>query len=131
MRIDKNRYRSKYEEDVCSKLIEKRVKFDYESVNLYYDITEQRRYLPDIILPNGIIIELKGRFTAKDRKKMLLVIEQHPNLDIRMVFMRSKNKLHKNSQSTYAQWCDKNNIKWADKYIPDEWIRETRKHPKR
>ena len=131
MRIDKNRYRSKYEEDVCSKLTKSKIPFEYETINLYYEITEQRKYIPDVILPNGIVIELKGRFTAKDRKKMLLVIKQHPELDIRMVFMRPKNKLNKNSSTTYAQWCDKNNIKWADKYIPTEWIRETKKHPKR
>jgi len=131
MKIDKNRYRSKYEQEVCSKLRKDKVKFDYESINLYYEVTEQRRYLPDIVLPNGIVIELKGRFTAKDRKKMLLVIEQHPHLDIRMVFMRPKNKLNKHSNTTYAQWCDKNNVKWADKYIPIEWIKETKKHPKK
>ena len=131
MKIDKNRYRSKYEQEVCSKLRKDKVKFDYESINLYYEISEQRRYLPDIVLPNGIVIELKGRFTAKDRKKMLLVIEQHPHLDIRMVFMRPNNKLNKHSNTTYAQWCDKNNVKWADKYIPIEWIKETKKHPKK
>jgi len=131
MKIDNNRYRSKYEEDVCSRLRKDKVDFDYETINLYYEVSEQRRYLPDIILPNGIVIELKGRFTAKDRKKMLLVIEQHPDLDIRMVFMRHKNKLNKHSNTTYAQWCDKNNVKWADKYIPTEWIKETKKHPKK
>jgi hypothetical protein len=131
MKIDNNRYRSKYEEDVCSKLHKSKVPFEYETINLYYEISEQRKYIPDIILPNGIVIELKGRFTSKDRKKMLLVIAQHPDLDIRMVFMRPNNKLNKNSRTTYAQWCDKNNIKWANKYIPTEWIKEAKKHPKR
>lgn len=91
MKIDNNRYRSKYEEDVCSKLHKSKVPFEYETINLYYEISEQRKYIPDIILPNGIVIELKGRFTSKDRKKMLLVIAQHPDLDIRMVFMRPNN----------------------------------------
>lgn len=120
----KNRYRSRFEEDVCSRL---KVPFEYETINLYYEVREQRKYIPDIILPNGIIIELKGRFTAKDRKKMLLVIEQHPDLDIRMVFMRHTNKLNKHSRTTYAQWCDKHNIKWASKIIPEEWIKEKKK----
>jgi len=124
MRTTQNRYRSKYEQDVCGRLDKAKVPFDYETINLHYEITEQRKYIPDVILPNGIIIELKGRFTAKDRKKMLLVIEQHPDLDIRMVFMRYKNKLNKHSRTTYADWCNKHNIKWADKYIPDTWIQE-------
>jgi len=124
MRTTKNRYRSKYEDDVCGRLDAAKVLFDYETINLHYRVIEQRKYTPDVILPNGIIIELKGRFTSSDRKKMLLVIAQHPDLDIRMVFMRPKNKLSKISRTTYAQWCDKNNIKWADKYIPEEWIKE-------
>lgn len=124
MRTTQNRYRSKYEEDVCGRLDKAKIQFDYETINLHYEITEQRKYIPDVILPNGIIIELKGRFTAKDRKKMLLVIEQHPDLDIRMVFMRPNNKLNKHSKTTYAMWCDKNNVKWANKYIPVEWINE-------
>ena len=124
MRTTKNRYRSKYEDDVCGRLDDAKVLFDYETINLHYRVIEQRKYTPDVILPNGIIIELKGRFTSSDRKKMLLVIAQHPDLDIRMVFMRPKNKLSKVSRTTYAQWCDKNNIKWADKYIPEEWIKE-------
>ena len=53
---------------------------------------------------------------------MLYVINQHKDKDIRMVFMRPYNKLNKGSKTTYAQWCDKNNIKWADKFIPKEWI---------
>lgn len=124
MRITPNRYRSKYEEDVCGRLDKAKIPFDYETINLHYQITEQRKYIPDVILSNGIIIELKGRFTAKDRKKMLLVITQHPDLDIRMVFMRPNNRLSKTSKTTYAMWCDKNNVKWANKYIPIEWINE-------
>lgn len=127
MRISKNRYRSKYEEDVCSRLDKAKILFDYETINLHYQVTEQRKYIPDVILPNGIIVELKGRFTAKDRKKMLLVMNQHPDLDIRMVFMRPNNKLNKHSRTTYAQWCDKNNIKWANKYIPEQWIKEKKR----
>ena len=93
-----NRYRSGYEKDVCSRLDDLGVRFEYETKNLYYEVSEQRKYTPDVILPNGIILELKGRFTANDRKKMLLVIKQHPDLDIRMVFQRHTNKLFKGSK---------------------------------
>ena len=47
-----NRYRSKYEEDVCGKLDEARIPFDYETINIHYQITEHRRYTPDVILEN-------------------------------------------------------------------------------
>jgi len=112
---------------VCGKLDEQNVSFEYETVNLHYVVSEQRKYTPDVILPNGIILELKGRFSTADRKKMLLVIAQHPDKDIRMVFQRHTNKLFKGSKTTYSEWCDKNNIKWADKVVPIEWINEKKK----
>ena len=118
------RFRSNYEKVVCGKLDEQDVPFEYETVNLHYEVSEQRKYTPDVILPNGIILELKGRFTTADRKKMLLVIAQHPDKDIRMVFQRHTNKLFKGSKTTYSNWCDKNNIKWAAKMIPVDWINE-------
>jgi len=131
MRTTKNRYRSNYERDVCGYLDFQGIPFEYESLNLHYEVSEQRKYTPDITLPNGIIIELKGWFTANDRKKMLLVIEQHPERDIRMVFQRHTNKLFKGSKTTYSEWCEKHNIKWADKTIPIEWTKESKKHPKK
>lgn len=112
---------------MCGKLDEQNVSFEYETVNLHYEVSEQRKYTPDVILPNGIILELKGRFSTADRKKMLLVIAQHPDKDIRMVFQRHTNKLFKGSKTTYSKWCDKNNIKWADKVVPIEWINEKNK----
>jgi|TARA_R110000824_G_scaffold158774_5_gene332836 hypothetical protein len=125
------RFRSNYEREVCTLLDDDEVKFEYETMNLYYEVSEQRKYTPDVILPNGIILELKGRFTTADRKKMLLVIKQHPDLDIRMVFQRHTNKLFKGSLTTYSEWCNKKGIKWASKTVPKEWIKEPRKHPKK
>ena len=66
----------------------------------------------------------KGRFVLEDRKKHLLVKQQHPELDIRFVFSNSKNKINKKSKTTYADWCEKNGFKYADKVIPDEWFEE-------
>ena len=62
---------------------------------------------------------------------MLLVIKQHPDLDIRMVFQRHTNKLFKGSRTTYSEWCEKHNIKWADKQVPIEWIKEKKKQQTR
>lgn len=131
MRITPIRFRSNYEKVVCGSLDDQGIPFDYETINLYYEVSEQRKYTPDVILSNGIILELKGRFTSNDRKKMLLVIAQHPDKDIRMVFQRHTNKLFKGSKTTYSEWCEKHNIKWADKMIPIEWIKEKKKHPKK
>jgi len=86
-----------------------------------------RKYTPDFLLPNGIIIETKGRFTPADRMKHLAIQKQHPNLDIRFVFSNSKSKLRKGAKTTYADWCDKNGFLYADKDVPQEWLDEKKK----
>lgn len=81
-------------------------------------------YTPDFILPNGIIIEAKGRFITADRQKQLLIKDQFPDLDIRFVFSNPNNKIGKKSSTTYAMWCDKNGFKYAQELIPIDWLKE-------
>lgn len=104
---------------------------EYEKVKVKYRIERDATYTPDFRLPNGIIVETKGRFLASDRTKHLLVKAQHPDLDIRFLFQRAHTRLSKTSQTTYADWCDKHGFKWADKRVPDAWIKETPKCPPR
>jgi len=115
-------YRSGLEERVSEELDKSGVKYEYETQKIKYRVEEDRTYTPDFILPNGIIIETKGRLTVADRKKHLLIQRQHPFLDIRFVFQNSRAKLYKGSKTTYAQWCDKWGFMYADKSIPEEWI---------
>jgi hypothetical protein len=75
----------------------------------------------------GILIESKGRWTAEDRKKHLLVKQQHPELDIRIIFQSAKNKISKGSKTTYADFCNKHGIVWAEKIVPENWYVETSK----
>lgn len=116
-------YRSGLEEKVSEDLTKRSVKFEYETKKIGYVVHESRTYTPDFILPNGVIIETKGRFTLEDRKKHLLVKAQHPDLDIRFVFSNSRNKIRKGSKTSYADWCGKNGFMYADKRIPDEWTK--------
>lgn len=98
---------------------------DYESVVIRYSKPEKRaRYTPDFPLPNGIIVETKGRFLSEDRQKHKLVREQHPNLDIRFVFSNSRERLNKQSATTYADWCAQYGFQFADKLIPAAWLNE-------
>jgi len=118
-------FKSGLEENISNQIAGKGIEVKYESEKVAYIIpASQHTYNPDFKLPNGIIIETKGRFVAADRKKHLLVKEQHPNLDIRFVFSNSKNKITKNSKTTYGMWCEKNGYKYADKEIPEEWFLE-------
>ena len=121
----KHGYRSGLEDRISEQLKSLGVQFKYEEFKIKYEVNEIRTYTPDFELPNGIIIESKGRFVAADRKKHLLVKDQFPRLDIRFVFSNSKGKISKGSKTSYADWCDKHGYRYADKLIPEEWIKET------
>ena len=123
-RTSNNRYRSGFESKLAHQLKRSGVDFEYETLTIEYQ--RLSTYTPDFILPNGIIIEAKGVWTVEDRAKHLLVREQHPHLDIRMVFMRASNKINKKSKTTYAMWCEKKGIKYADKIIPKSWLSQKR-----
>lgn len=118
-------YRSGLEEAIAEQLRQAGVVAAYEEEKIpYVTPATPHKYTPDFRLPNGIFIETKGRFETADRKKHLLVKEQHPHLDIRFVFTRSKTTISKASKTTYAMWCDKNGFQYADKWIPDAWLKE-------
>lgn len=118
-------YRSGLEEKVAAQLTAAGVAFTYEDEVIRYTQPEsEHRYTPDYILPNNIIVETKGIFDVADRKKHLLVQQQHPHLDIRFVFTRSKATISKASKTTYADWCEKHGFKFADKLIPRAWLEE-------
>ncbi|UZT50208.1 endonuclease I [Enterobacter phage 02_vB_Eclo_IJM] len=53
----------------------------------------------------------------------MLVREQHPELDIRFVFSSSRSKLYKGPRPRMAHGA-KNGFKFADKFIPVEWLKE-------
>ena len=116
-------YRSGLEDRISKQLKALSVPVKYEEMKIEYHINETRKYTPDFELPNGIIIESKGRFVVADRKKHLLIKKQHPHLDIRFVFSNSKAKINKGSKTTYGMWCDKHGFLYADKLIPEEWIK--------
>ena len=119
----KHGFKSGLEENISNQIASKGIEVKYESEKVAYIIpASEHTYNPDFKLPNGIIIETKGRFVIADRKKHLLVKQQHPELDIRFVFTNSKNKINKKSKTTYADWCEKNGFKYADKEIPEEWF---------
>lgn len=103
----------------------------YEQSSLKYEIPATvHTYTPDFILKNGIIIEAKGLFEAKDRQKHLYIKKQYPHLDIRFVFQNAGNKLYKGSKTTYADWCKKYGFKYAVKVIPASWFNEQKKETK-
>jgi hypothetical protein len=126
-KVSKNKtsFRSGLEDTTALHIKSRGAKVLYETSKIKYTIPESNHvYTPDFILPNGIIVETKGRFMIDDRKKHLLIRAQHPDKDIRFVFTRSATKLYKGARTTYADWCVKYNFKFADKRIPDSWFNE-------
>jgi len=122
-------FRSGFERSVAEDLDKRKHVYEFEPFKIPYTVPVQNRtYLPDFVLQNGIIIECKGRFLSKDRSKMLLVREQNPDLDIRFVFQNPNVAIRKGSKTTVSMWCDKNNFLWASKVIPRGWLKNDKKN---
>jgi hypothetical protein len=118
------KFRSKFEEEVYNNVVNEGLKVEFEPFKLPY--LTKGNYLPDFGLPNGIIVEAKGYFDARSRAKMIAVKKHNPKLDIRFVFMNSRNKLRKGSKTTYAEWCEKYGFKYSESTIPLKWFKEKR-----
>lgn len=102
------------------------LKIEYESEKLPYTLTEDHKYIPDFIVTTKsgkkIYLEVKGYFRPADRKKMLLVRDQHPDKDIRLVF-KYNNKINPKSKTRYADWAEKNGFMYCLKgIVPEEWL---------
>ena len=125
-------FRSGLEERLAKQLESLGVSFSYESFTInYLRPAKNSKYTPDFVLPNGIVIEAKGRFLTKDRQKHLQVKEQYPDIDIRFVFSNPNQRISKISKTTYAKWCETNGFKYAKERIPKEWIAEKDVRPKK
>ena len=120
-------FRSGLEEANASFLRSLGVVVNYEdpASKVRYSIPESPHiYTPDFVLPNGILVETKGLFALDDRKKHVLIKQQHPELDLRFVFQNPNAKLRKGSPTSYAKWAEKEGFKWAARLIPASWLEE-------
>jgi hypothetical protein len=139
-------FRSGLEKKVAEQLEADGVTYGYESQWIRYIVPEREaKYLPDFSFKDcPIIIEPKGRFGggnpkfrqpssdgAKERQKLILLKEQHPELDIRLVFSRASTPIYKGSKTTYAKWADDHGFKWSEKVVPPEWIKDIKQSQKR
>ena len=73
------KFRSKLEENVASLLEGLGISYEYESEKLSYVI--EHRYTPDFKLPNYKYLEVKGYWDAEDRRKILAVKKDNPDID--------------------------------------------------
>jgi len=119
-------FKSEFEAKLGSSLEARGVAYQYESMRIKYKV--DRQYIPDFILPNGIIIEVKGWLSQEDQRKMKLIKAQHPDLDIRFVFMKANGRVHTRKTAkeklTNAQWAEKHRFPYAEGDIPAKWLKE-------
>jgi hypothetical protein len=121
----KHGWRSGLEERVAKELVRLGVDYRYEELTGEYHVPARTsRYTPDFLLWNGIIIETKGLWDTKDRQKIRFIVTQYPGLDFRMVFSNSRARISKQSKTTYADYCARLEIPFADKLIPESWTKE-------
>ncbi|MAZ33848.1 MAG: putative endonuclease I [Prokaryotic dsDNA virus sp.] len=120
------KFRSKFEKKIWNNAKKSKRKIEYEPQDSHLSYTLSRKYIPDFRLPNGILVEAKGRFTSQDRTKMLRVQLENPGLDIRLLFQRANNRLTKSPNSLmYWQWAERHGFEWAEgETIPAQWWKE-------
>lgn len=134
-------YRSKFEFDIAEDLTSRGIKFEYEPHKVAFSRKAYRgecldcgstnvgvsaMYLPDFLLPNGIYIEAKGRFTSKDRTKTLDILASNNDItriNYRILFMQDKHTTVA-KRLRYTEWCEKHNIICAvGSVVPEEWVK--------
>ena len=123
-------YRSRLEKQMGQFLTQLGVPFAFEPHRIPFK--KEHQYLPDFFLEGyGFYIETKGRFVSTDRrkhkeivdrKKHLLIKEQHPEIDIRFAFQNPNAKLSKKSRTSCGQWCDRHGFKWCGRKVPPSWF---------
>ena len=115
------KFKSKLEESLATLLTTLGVSYEYESEKVPY--TSMHHYHPDFVLPNHTYLEAKGFWSPADRRKILAVKKDNPDMDLRMVFQAPFNKINKKSKTTYAMFCEKHGIPWSAYHnIPLEWL---------
>ena len=120
----KHGWRSGLEEQVGGQLKQAGVVWSYETLTIPYEVAEIRKYTPDFILGNGIIVETKGHFVTADRKKIKLIRKQYPHLDLRLVFSNPNQRIGKKSKTTYGKCATDHGIPFAKQFIPEAWLLE-------
>ncbi len=113
------KFKSMFERDIAKILTDQGVRWEYEPDKFEWQ-PPVSTYSPDFKVYNEdgsfYYIETKGNFKPTDRVKMYCVKQQHPELDVRFIFMTPTNKLLPRSKTsqTYADWAEKHDYPVMD-----------------
>lgn len=116
-----NKFKSGLEATFARMIVQAGLSADYEPDR--FRVVVQSHYTPDWKISKNVYIETKGYFSPSNRSKLLSFKEQYPDIKIHLVFGESRNKLNKNSKTTYGQWATAHGFLWCDirDGIPKEW----------
>jgi Phage endonuclease I len=120
--------RSRLEDKVDNILTTLGVPYEYEVTKLAYTVPESHHtYTVDWTVVNNKLWESKGYLSDySERRKYILIKEQHPDLDLRFIF-DNPNKLCGGTKMTHAAWANKYGFKWCgikDVDTIKEWVNE-------
>jgi len=92
------------------------------------------KYTPDFKIRRKdgsyFYVEYKGFLWEEDKRKMRAVRELHPKLDLRFVFADAGKPVHgaktrtDGTKMSHGEWATKYGFKWAQGFIPPEWMAE-------
>ncbi len=125
-RFKNQKLRSKLEGRVRDQIIARGFEPRYETERLEYTRpASAHTYTPDFKLSDNVYLECKGIWDAEDRKKMLLIMDQFPEIVVCMAFQNADKPIYPGSPTTYGDWATENGIPWIDvrkEGIPEEWL---------
>ena len=133
--MKKSGVRSGLEDRVKKDLDKRGIKYEYESLRLYYEklscpkcgeCIKRGFYTPDFIIQRSsgirLVVECKGLFASADREKHKRVKRDNPTEDIRFLFQRD-NPIRKGSKTRYSNWSIKNGYQYSiGESIPESWL---------
>mgnify|MGYP003434345206 FL=1 len=132
-KIGRKYVKSQFEFDVykgLKNLLPRGADLDYESEKLTYTITSE--YIPDFIITyrdgRKLYIEAKGNgraFDNKVRQKLIAVKEQHPDIDLKIVFYSNGKIGPKRKDGSFRKqedWAKQHGFDFAIGIIPKEWL---------
>ena len=105
------KYKSGLEKRFAELCFKNGVKAEYEKTR--FKFVKVGHYTPDWKINDKLYVETKGYFSPSNRGNLLSFREQHPDVEIFLVFGQPENRLTKKSKTTYAAWCEQHGFRWA------------------
>jgi len=130
-------FRSGFEKTIRKQLDEQKVKYKYEPCKIKWKrrvssgecgrcghskVYQLCSYTPDFVLGNGIWIEAKGKLDSRNRTKLKAIREQHPEIDLRLVFQRDNIIKGTKNKTRYSEWASKLGFRFAIGSVPSAWL---------